>query len=273
MAQQDIDIKNAGFWNELCGSSLARSLGITDMSTDTLRIFDEAYLTLYPYLLEYVSNEDLHGKKVFEIGLGYGTLGQKLAEGGCDYHGLDIAARPVSMMGYRLSQIGCDWEGKVQVGSILNAPFQDSSFDYVYSIGCLHHTGHLERAVSEIYRLLKTGGKAIIMLYNKHSFRLLFQVPVMRFFDILSGKRGFKRPNEKIRSLYDTDSDGTAAPHTDFVSLSDINRLFRKYSSVKVDIRNFDNYPFRGKIIFKRERLLNNIARVLGLDLYITATK
>lgn len=30
--QSEIDEKNAEFWNELCGSSLARSLGITEVS-------------------------------------------------------------------------------------------------------------------------------------------------------------------------------------------------------------------------------------------------
>ena len=273
MSQQDVNVRNAEFWNELCGSSLSRSLGIKEVTTDNLRRFDEAYISLYPYLPKYVLQEDLSRKKVFEIGLGYGTLGQMLVDRGSDYHGLDIAEGPVDMMCYRLSSIGCDWKGKVQVGSALNIPYKDATFDYVYSIGCLHHTGELAYSISEVHRVLKDSGKVVIMLYNRRSFRLLIQVPIMRILGSLFTKRRYKDLNESVRALYDTDSEGTAAPHTDFVAPCEVRRLFRKFSTVKIDIRNFDNYSFRGRTILKRENLLNNIGRVLGLDLYITATK
>jgi ubiquinone/menaquinone biosynthesis C-methylase UbiE len=197
-----------------------------------------------------------------------------LAEEGCDYHGLDIAAGPVAMMRYRLSQLeGPNWKGKVQIGSVLNIPYMDSSFDYVYSIGCLHHTGDIEGSVSEVYRVLKDGGQALIMLYNKHSFRLLVQVPLMRVLGIFSNMKRYKSINEKIRSLYDTSEDGSAAPHTDFVSAREVRRLFKRFSRVKIDIRNFDNYSIGGKFLLKREWVLNNLARFLGLDLYIMAIK
>ena len=128
--QRETDIKNAVFWNELCGSELARSLGITKSTPESLRIFDEAYMATYPYLSRYVTEEELAGKRVLEIGLGYGTLGQLIASRGCQYHGLDIA----------------------------DIPYRDGSFDYVYSIGCLHHTGDLKKAVSEVHRVLVAGG-------------------------------------------------------------------------------------------------------------------
>ena len=273
MSQSEIDIRNARFWNELCGSGLARSLGIKEVSVESLRRFDEAYLSLYPYLSQYVLGEKVFNKRVLEIGLGYGTLGQMLAERGGDYYGLDIAEGPVGMMCYRLSTMGRGWKGRVQVGSVLDAPFADGIFDYVYSIGCLHHTGSLVRSISEVHRILRTGGKAIIMLYNRNSFRLRVEVPVRRFVSLLS-KGGFRRAAaEKIRALYDADSKGAAAPHTDFVSSREVRQLFKEFSSVKIDIQNFDSYSLCGKAVLKRERLLSNAGRLLGLDLYITATK
>jgi hypothetical protein len=50
----ELDLQNAGFWDELCGSALARQLGITDASADSLRRFDEAYFGFYPYLLRHL---------------------------------------------------------------------------------------------------------------------------------------------------------------------------------------------------------------------------
>src|SRR4051812_21685656 len=47
-ALQQSTANNARFWDELCGSALARSLGIADASRESLSRFDRAYLDLYP---------------------------------------------------------------------------------------------------------------------------------------------------------------------------------------------------------------------------------
>ena len=274
MPQGEIDTRNADFWNELCGSGLAQSLGITENTPENLRRFDDAYMTLYPYLAPYVTAEDLSGKRVLEIGLGYGTLGQFIASRGCHYYGLDIAAGPAAMMRYRLARRGEEGEDRVQQGSALDIPHPDASFDYVYSIGCLHHTGNLERAVSEVYRVLVPAGKAIVMLYHRHSFRRLIQVPVRYVRNVLSKHRRYKSFGEVVRALYDTNSSGAAAPHTDFVSRSDVRRLFGRFSQIRIDSQNFDTYVLlRSRIVIPREKLLNNLGRALGTDLYVVAKK
>src|SRR2546428_4429000 len=176
MSSTILDRKNAEFWDEICGSERARSLGIRDVSPENLQRFDEAYLQYYPYLERYIFPGNLPGKRVLEIGLGYGTLGQVLASKGCRYHGLDIAKNPVTLMNYRFALQGL--QGDLRVGSVLDLPYKEAAFDYVYSIGCLHHTGDLRRAVGEVYRVLAYGGKAVIMLYNRHSFRRLIFLPV-----------------------------------------------------------------------------------------------
>jgi len=272
MQQGAIDTENAKFWNELCGSTLARLLGITDASPESLRRYDAAYLAFYPYLQRYVERERLHNKRVLEIGPGYGTLGQLLASAGCDYHGLDISEAPVAMMRHRLIALGLtNVEQRVLIGSALEIPHADASFAYVYAIGCLHHTGNLNKAVSEVYRVLVPGGKAIVMVYHRHSLFQLVRGSTVRLQALLS--RGRIDAARQIRSLYDSNQRGEAAPHTDFVSLPEARRLFKDFMRVKIDMRNFGNIGMKGKILIPRELLLNNVARVLGLDLYITACK
>jgi ubiquinone/menaquinone biosynthesis C-methylase UbiE len=272
--QGDIDRKNSEFWDELCGSGLAKSLGINEINNATLKKFDKAYIEIYPYLPKYVENKNLEDKKVLEIGLGYGTLSQLLASTNCDYFGLDIATNPVKMAQYRLNQLGkANKDEQIKVGSALSIPHEDNSFDYVYSIGCLHHTGDLPQSISEVYRVLKPGGKAVIMLYNSNSFRQLVQVPWQKF------KQFFKRNSKQnfaafVRSLYDSNAVGEAAPHTDYVSSSQVKSLFSNFSNVSIEVQNFDTYVlFGGKLVINRESLLNNFARFVGLDLYITAIK
>ena len=45
----------------------------------------------------------------------------------------------------------------------------DNSVDYIFSQGVIHHTSYPEKILSELYRVLKLGGKAKIMVYNYDS--------------------------------------------------------------------------------------------------------
>jgi 2-polyprenyl-3-methyl-5-hydroxy-6-metoxy-1,4-benzoquinol methylase len=58
---------------------------------------------------------------VLEVGLGYGTVSQRIAESGARYRGLDIAGGPISMVNDRLRQ--ANLPDFAQQGSILAAPF------------------------------------------------------------------------------------------------------------------------------------------------------
>jgi ubiquinone/menaquinone biosynthesis C-methylase UbiE len=172
----------------------------------------------------------------------------------------------------RLRFLGREANDHVRVGSALEIPFEDGSFDYVYSIGCLHHTGDLPKSIAEVYRVLRNGGRAVVMLYNRHSFRQLVQIPFQRL------RKGFSRSikgdfSEWKRSLYDTNSSGEAAPYTEYVSRADVRRLFGKFSSLRIDSRNFDDYMLFKLFPLPRKRTLNNLGRILGLDLYMVAQK
>jgi SAM-dependent methyltransferase len=277
LSQAQIDVQNADFWNELCGTNMARTVGISEPSAESLRKFDTAYFTYYPYLERYVSSEDLLGKRVLEVGLGYGTLGQLLASRGCQYYGLDIANNPVAIMRYRLSLLGeTGLEERVQQGSALEIPFSDASFDYVYSIGCLHHTGNLSRAISEVYRVLSPGGRAVVMLYNKYSLRQLIGLPSVAALRIGRMARGAVRVGQgwtRIQGIYDANEAGELPPHTEYISRAQVRVLFRRFASLSIESQNCDHIALRGRIYFPRERLLGNVGRLLGLDLYIVARK
>ncbi len=274
MSQLEIDVKNSEFWNELCGSGLAHTLGITGFSPDDLKRFDQAYLRLYPYLKWYVRRENLSGKRVLEMGLGYGTLGQQLAEAGCQYYGLDIARNPVDVMRQRLTLLGQSHvEERVREGSALEIPYEDSFFDYVYSVGCLHHTGDLGRAISEVHRVLARGGKAIIMLYYKYSFRRLVKAPFLSLRGLLKDRTQTDL-SRKVRAMHDTNLNGEAAPHTDYVSRYQVRKLFNKFAQVKIECRNFDTLVLLGGwVVIPREKLMETLARVGGINLYIYAVK
>lgn len=271
--QQRVDASNAEFWEELCGSGWARMLGITGTEPDALERFDNYFFAYYPYLARrYIDGFQIEGRRVLEIGLGYGTLGHYLASRGADYHGVDIASTPVAMMEHRLGVLNIPTRNRVAVGSAHAIPYPNDFFDFVYSIGCLHHTGNIAKGVAEIHRVLAPGGVAVVMLYNRYSARQLWRVDRMRVASALLG-RGLRSP-EQVRADYDQSESGAPAPHTDFTSHREARRLFRDYSRARVRAENIDDVYRHNRLLITRGRLLDTIAaRALGLDLYIVARK
>lgn len=268
--QSDIDAANAGFWDELCGSTLAQSLGIDSATPENLARFDEAYLEAYPYLTGHLPDAGANGRRLLEIGLGYGTVSQILAERGFDYNGLDIAAGPVEMVRQRLRYLDVDSpDQRVIAHSVLEMPHPPESFDDVVTIGCLHHTGDLKRAVAQVHAVLRPGGRALVMVYNKNSYRRL-KMAAGRIPDRIRGSGD--RTDEEMRHAYDHNTEGQAAPATEYTSVRGAKEMFGAFSGVKVRRENFDYTNFRGRPI-SRDFLLGFPAHRAGLDLYIEATK
>jgi SAM-dependent methyltransferase len=54
------------------------------------------------------------------------------------------------------------------VSDVRELPFGDASFDAIYSMGTIEHFDETERAVEEMARVLKPGGRAIVGVPNRH---------------------------------------------------------------------------------------------------------
>jgi SAM-dependent methyltransferase len=266
-AQAEVDRQNSSFWNELCGTTLARSLGILDFSRPSLERFDRYYLRIYPYLTGYLRLEELRGKDVLEVGLGYGTVSQRIAQAGARYTGLDIAKGPVEVVNLRLAMYGLP--GHAQTGSILEAPFRDESFDVVITIGCLHHTGNLQRAIDEVHRVLRPGGRALIMVYNALSYRRWLKWPRNTWQHWRNGVQGVA--SERERAAYDAGSEGNGAPETAFTSIDELTRMCRRFAACRISKENAAReHIFR---FVPRTILLPTLGPLLGLDLYAELRK
>lgn len=265
--------QNSEFWQDLCGSWLAKKLGIVNHSVEELNRFDEAYLDLYPYLTRHVPIHEMKGKRVLEVGLGYGTLSQKIFESGAIYTGLDISPGPVNMVEQRLKANGVD--GTVIESSMLDCPLESASQDYVISIGCFHHTGDIQGCLMETYRVLKPGGKACIMVYNQFSYRQWLRWPVLTL-KALTAKGNPMDSSfvvDSQRKAYDSNTDGDGAPETVFVSVSQLTRMLSKFTKVQIQKENCIHLSWRGKSLFPRKVLLSTLGRISGLDLYVYAEK
>jgi SAM-dependent methyltransferase len=274
MEINNISEQNSKFWDELCGSQLAKVLGITDSTPASLKKFDDWYFDFYPYLYKHIPFGDMRGKKVLDIGLGYGTVAQRLAETGAHYTGLDIAQGPVSMVNHRLAQNKLT--GQAVQGSILDPQLGSDSFDYVVAIGCLHHTGNLQLAINQCYRLLKPGGKLIFMVYYAYSYRRYRMVPWLTLTTAVREALGYRGVvgggSDRQRAAYDSSSEGGGAPHTDWISKRSLGEYCNSFESFSGTLENIDQeIPFR--LTPRKELLKSRWPALVGLDLYATATK
>src|SRR6267143_5457642 len=118
------------------------------------------------------------GLKVLEIGCGLGTDGVQFAKAGADYTGVDLTDAAVDLARRRFELFGL--RGKFQIADAESLDFADESFDLVYSHGVLHHTPDTARAVREIHRVLRPGGRAIVMLYHRGSYNYRIGIRVLR---------------------------------------------------------------------------------------------
>ena len=63
-------------------------------------------------------------------------------------------------------------------GDALNLPLKNGIFDFIYSIGVLHHTPSPQQGIGEAYRLVKDGGEVAVAVYKKGGY---YDYPSVQF--------------------------------------------------------------------------------------------
>jgi len=108
-------------------------------------------------ILSFLGN--LNGKRIIDVGCGKGRFLRALKRRFPTSHlyGLDISEK---MLSY------CPDGTETICGNILDIRLPDDSFDCVYCVEALEHAVRIESAVREMVRLLKPGGKIIIIDKN-----------------------------------------------------------------------------------------------------------
>lgn len=129
---------------------------------------DDYRYTKLHYLPQLVDFSAYRGKNLLEIGCGVGIDLVRFAREGAVVTGIDLSRTAVD-----LAQLNFEGQG-LQADLLLMdgecTGFGDDSFDVVYAHGVLQYTANPQKMVDEIYRLLKPGCEAILMVYNRLSW-------------------------------------------------------------------------------------------------------
>lgn len=125
-------------------------------------------------ILEYFG--DLAQRRVLDVGCGKGRFARILAENHprAEVWGVDISP---AMLGYVPSPV------RRCAASMTELPFPDASFDAAYATESLEHAVEVEKAVAEICRVVKPGGRIVIIDKNRDQWGRLPTPEWERWFD------------------------------------------------------------------------------------------
>jgi ubiquinone/menaquinone biosynthesis C-methylase UbiE len=121
-----------------------------------------------PEILDFADFAGARGKRVLEIGVGMGADFLRWLRAGATATGIDLTERAVEITRERVAQEG--FEADVRQADAEELPFDDGSFDIVYSWGVLHHTPDTPKAITEAKRVLAPGGRLKVMMYHRRSW-------------------------------------------------------------------------------------------------------
>ena len=160
------DVK-AHWEQETCGTRYGNA-------ADRRAYFDEiseARYRLEPYIAPFADFPSAFGQSILEIGVGAGADFENWCRFSAHATGVDLTEGAIALTSERLELGGVPRERyDLRVADAERLPFADSSFDFVYSWGVLHHTPDTERAFKEVCRVLKPGGTLRAMIYHHPSW-------------------------------------------------------------------------------------------------------
>ena len=235
--------------------------------------FDEVerhrYLEYAPWMPKVMGFDQFKGRRLLEVGCGMGTDLLQFARGGAHVTGVDLTPRSIEISRHHLSLYN-------ERGDFANAdcerlPFADESFDVVYSNGVLHHTPDTAGAVREVYRVLRPGGLARVMLYHRGSWAYWSQV-VLRY-GILRAE--FLRGNSAadIMSKYVEFNAGGGRPLVKVYSRREARALFSMFREVKVQVEQLtrEEFYFLGRLI--PASIFRTLRTTIGWNVIISAQR
>jgi ubiquinone/menaquinone biosynthesis C-methylase UbiE len=173
---------------------------------------------------------ELTDTQILEIGCGGGAHASLFKLHGANVTAVDITPERVLSTALKLSLVEAG-TGIVYEADAEHLPFADNIFDIVYSNGVLHHSPDTTRCIDEVWRVLKPGGAAVIMLYARHSAYYWLNLVIRA---ALNGALFRRREAEWLGRLTEGKPKFVTQrnPITRVYSLKELRRLFHRFESL-----------------------------------------
>ncbi len=178
-------------------------------------------------------------EKFADIGGGYGRLANEYLK----------RARKVIIFDYSKSELKQAKEiygDKIETraGDIYELPFKENELDGLMMVRVTHHLKHMDKAMAELYRVLKPGGVAVIEVANKRT------LPKMARF--VTGRSKVNPFDKKVANYKEISADGFYNYHPKYVE-----EIFDKTGFKREKVLSVSNFRSRGlKKVFGTQNLV-----------------
>jgi len=164
------EVKN--YWNQAsCGTEFINE---TKFSKKYFEEIEQFRYTIEPEIFSFAQFSRFHEKKVLEVGVGAGSDFLQWVRSGAQAHGIDLTQEAIDNVTHRLKLYELEAH-ELQVADAEHLPYENNSFDLVYSWGVIHHSPDTEKCLREIIRVTKPGGTIKVMIYNRYSLFALYR--------------------------------------------------------------------------------------------------
>ena len=207
------------YWNDRI-----HDLEMTEHEVGTLAFFDDldAYrFDKLRYLPQVVDFGGYANRKLLEIGCGIGTDLLRFAQGGARVAGVDLSETAIRLARRNLELHGATGAGRLFVADAARLPFADASVDVVYAHGVIQYSAQPRCIVEEALRVLRPGGEAIFMVYNRWSWLMA------------------------LSKLMDVPLEHADAPGLTFYTIPEFQRLLAGFAGVRIVPERF---PVRSRL-------------------------
>lgn len=247
MGEMDVE----AFWSaHPCGDEMMGGLN-DHWRRDYQRFFehyDSEKYAVESHVPRCIAELPIQGKSVLEIGLGQGAESEVIISHGARWTGIDLTKESVDRVRARLQLHGLPYE-ELRQGSVTSLPWDDSTFDVVFSHGVLHHVADIQAAQKEIRRVLKPDGEAVVMLYARRSLNYLVAIGLLRRAAVLTAypfrrrvssasalgrhlsnaERTGLRSYLRMSNFIHANTDGPGNPYAKVYDLKEVRRDFHEF--------------------------------------------
>lgn len=199
--------------------------------------------SLQDYMHEVFEFHKFAGKLVLDLGCGAGIDSAEFARNGAHVISTDLTRTSTLLTRNLLKEAGLP--SFVVQADAVSLPFKDEVFHCVYCFGVLHHIPEVEKALTEIHRVLKPGGKIMAMCYHKDSLLYAYSIVYLRGI-----KEGLLKKFDltEILSRYSERIEG--CPYTRAYTKSELRKLFQHFfSDLQIEVHyNVIDLPNERKV-------------------------
>ena len=252
-------------WNgNPCGAQYAQN-----SEAETLSWFREIETHRYeeyaPWMPEIMEFSQHAGERILEIGGGLGTDLVQFAKNGGHVTNVDLSKKHLELAKKNFELRGL--KGTFIHGDAEDLPLENNTFDLVYSHGVLHHTPNAKTLINEIGRVLKPGGRVIVMVYAENSWHYWVQIVLRR--GVIGGLLRCHSVGE-IMSRHVEFTETGSRPLVKVYSRTRLRQMFARFDNVQIVKRQMTAAEIPLSL---RWIPLNFAAQLLGWNLIVKATK